>query len=78
VFFLFIGCCHQGEHHITIYNNSEKVYIVTFINSRNGFNYYLKKNHSSDIGIGLGKQDSEIVDKHPTEKKLLLLCILTR
>jgi hypothetical protein len=73
--FLFIGCCHQGEHHITVYNNSQKgLYCRTFINSKNeSFNYYLKKNHTSDIGIGIGKEDSEIIDKHPSEKIIFVM-----
>lgn len=73
--FLFIGCCHQGEHHISIYNNSEKnLYCRNFINSKNeSFNYYLKKNHTTDIGVGIGKQDSEIVDKHPAEKIITVM-----
>ncbi len=73
--FLFIGCCHQGEHHISVYNNSEKnLYCRTFINSENeSFNYYLKKNHITDIGVGIGKEDSEIVDKHSTEKIITVM-----
>ena len=73
--FLFIGCCHHGEHHITVYNNSGKdLYCRTFINSKNeSFNEYLKKNHTTDVGIGIGKADSEILDKHPSEKIISIM-----
>lgn len=50
-----------------------KVYIAEHFSKNESFNYYLKKNHSSEIGIGIAKQDSEIVHKHPTEKIITVM-----
>ena len=69
--FAFLGCCHESEYTITVFNNSEKdLYCRTYLNLNNeaSFNYYLRKNHLTDVGIGFGKEDSEALDKNPSEK----------
>lgn len=56
--FLFAGCCHQGEYHITVYNNSDKdLYCRTFIDTtNNSFNEYLKKINHQTLVLELEKK----------------------
>lgn len=71
LFFIFTRC-QQDTYSVTVFNNSDKdLYFRVFSDSgKTSFNYYLKKNHETEVAIGNGKQEKEILDNNPSEKNV--------